>query len=370
MYKYSDVRSVHLEITSHCNARCPMCARTEDGGKTNRQLPLTELSLEDIRSIFPPAFVSQLWEVFMCGNYGDPLVAKNTLEAFEYFKAVHPNLRTKMHTNGSARSPEWWKKLAAVCDEVYFGIDGLGDTNPLYRIGTHFDKIMANAEAFIKAGGKAKWQFIVFRHNEHQIEEARDLAKKMGFHEFNLKKTGRFFSNTRLEVKQEKPVFNSDFEETHRLQMPENPKYLNASLTKEPELLRRYGSMTEYLNSTLVQCQSVATRSLYVSAEGLVFPCCWLAGQMYIWHQAPHAGEIWKHLDKLPEKEQSLSALRHSIKDILEGDFFQKYIPESWNRSSIKEGKSWVCSKTCGKEFNQFKHQFEPRRTETGTSPA
>lgn len=359
MYKFVDLRSVHLEMTTLCNAKCPMCARTEDRGKTNRRLPLTELSLEQIQRIFPKEFLQQLWEVYLCGNYGDPILAKDMSEALAYFKECNPDLTTKIHTNGSARSAQWWKNLARVCDQVYFGIDGLEDTNALYRIGTHFDKIMENAAAYIGAGGYAKWQFIVFRHNEHQIEEARKRAHSMGFKEFNLKKTGRFFSNTKLEVRQEKPVYNSKGEITHTLEMPTQPQYLNKALAKEADLLKRYGSMVNYLNSTQIKCQAVDTRSLYISADGLVFPCCWLGNQMYTWHKPEKSGEIWRLLEKLPGGISDISALNHSVADILAGPFFQKIIPESWELKTIADGRSWVCSKTCGNEFNQFKQQFE-----------
>lgn len=358
MYRYNDIRILHLEPTSRCNARCPMCARTEEDGQSNRHLPLTELSLADVRRIFPQDFIKQLWELYMCGNYGDPVAAKDTLEIFTYLKAINPSLMTKMHTNGSARSTEWWADLASVCDQVYFGIDGLADTNGLYRIGTQFEKIMNNAKAYIKAGGHAKWQYIVFEHNEHQIDEARKMAYTMGFKEFNLKKTGRFFSNSKMQAKDEMVVKDTRLEQEHTLRKPQNPKYQNAALNKESDLIHRYGSMVAYLNSTEIKCQAVETRSLYVSAEGLIFPCCWTANQMYVWYKEPESSEVWKWIRDLPEGKQSLSSLHHSLQSIIEGVFFQKMIPTSWGCPSIDSGKSWVCAKTCGQEFNQFKMQF------------
>ena len=33
---------------------------------------------------------------------------------------------------------------------------------------------------YIKAGGVARWEFLVFKHNQHQIEEARQLANELG----------------------------------------------------------------------------------------------------------------------------------------------------------------------------------------------
>ena len=148
-------------------------------------------------------------------------------------------------------------------------------------------------------------------------------------------------------------------EETHVLQMPEGERYQNRALAQEQTLIERYGSMVGYLNATKVQCQSLDTRSIYVTAEGFVFPCCWLANQMYVWYKEPRSGEVWKFINQLPEKEHSLSALRHSLEHIIEGSFFNRLIPDSWSCASIESGKSWVCSKTCGKEFNQFQQQFE-----------
>ena len=43
---------------------------------------------------------------------------------------------------------------------------------------------MENSKAFIEAGGNAEWQFIIFDYNEHQVEEAKNIAFDMGFKNF------------------------------------------------------------------------------------------------------------------------------------------------------------------------------------------
>jgi MoaA/NifB/PqqE/SkfB family radical SAM enzyme len=43
MYDYTDIRTVHLEITEKCNAACPMCARNINGGEDNPWLQNSEL---------------------------------------------------------------------------------------------------------------------------------------------------------------------------------------------------------------------------------------------------------------------------------------------------------------------------------------
>ena len=89
MYRYNDIRTVHLEITQRCQAACPMCDRNENGGKDNRHITNAELSLEDIKQIFPIKFIKQLDTMYMCGNLGDPIVAKDTLEVFKYLSLIH-----------------------------------------------------------------------------------------------------------------------------------------------------------------------------------------------------------------------------------------------------------------------------------------
>jgi MoaA/NifB/PqqE/SkfB family radical SAM enzyme len=368
LYKYHELRTVHLEITSKCNARCPMCLRTVCGGQDNPQLPLVELSLSDIKNIFPVSFVSQLNRMFMCGNYGDPIIAKDTLPVFKYFREHNSNIRLDMFTNGSARNEDFWRELATVVDTVHFSVDGLEDTNHLYRKGTHFPTIMKNARAFMGGGGKAVWDFIVFRHNEHQIDEAQLLSQEMGFKSFNLKKTGRFFSNTKMEAKSRQVVYDRQGEVDYYLELPQNPDFQNSALLKEKQLVEKYGSLENYLNQTPVRCKVAKEKSIYISAVGHAFPCCWTANQLYPWYYPAKKSYMWKLLDQLEEGVDGLSAKQNSLESIVNGAFFQDILTSSWDKKSIKDGKPKCCAKTCGTEFDPFKAQFTKTQTKSGAS--
>ena len=87
MYRYEDIRTIHLEVTQNCQAACPMCDRNMNGEGINPHINLDELSLEDCKNIFSPRFIKQLNTMYMCGNLGDPIVAKDTLEIFDYFRS-------------------------------------------------------------------------------------------------------------------------------------------------------------------------------------------------------------------------------------------------------------------------------------------
>lgn len=72
MYKYDEIKVVHLEPTTKCNASCSQCLRSANGGEINPYLPITELSLNDVKKIFPISFVAQLRSMNMCINYQLP----------------------------------------------------------------------------------------------------------------------------------------------------------------------------------------------------------------------------------------------------------------------------------------------------------
>ena len=109
---------------------------------SHQLLPQVGLTLEDVQKIFPETLIKQLKVMFMSGTYGDPIVARDTLEVFEYFRACNPRIRLGMRTNGRGRKPEWWQRLASVVDYCNFGIDGLADTNHFDRQGTRWETIM------------------------------------------------------------------------------------------------------------------------------------------------------------------------------------------------------------------------------------
>ena len=370
MYDYEDIRTVHLEITEKCNAACPMCARNINGGEDNPWLQNAELSLTDIITIFPDQFIQQLNHMFMCGNYGDPIVAKDTLKVFKHFRSVNPTIYLSMNTNGSARTKQWWKDLAEVIGTdgyVIFSIDGLEDTNYLYRKNTNWDKIMENAKSFIDAGGIAHWEYIVFEHNEHQVEEARRLSEQMGFQKFQVKTSSRFFSSvagstksyiktldrTGMEIVIREPrgaAYANQFTkemssiaEEKEIIFPTKKVDLLGKLT--PELFNSRSKVQQHYDSTPIKCKVKEEKSIYVSAEGILQPCCWVAGHMYNWYHTPRGSQIWSVINKVGK--ENISALDYTIEEILENNYFN-LIEDSWGKSSCNEGKLQVCAKTCG----------------------
>ena len=365
MYNYNEIEEVHLEITQRCNAACPMCDRNENGGPVNQHIrgDEQELSLEDCMDIFTPDFIKQLKVMYMCGNLGDPISANDTLEVFKYFRKHNPNIWLSMNTNAGAKKPEWWEELAKVIGRkgaVIFSVDGLENTNHLYRQNVRWEFVERNMKAFIAAGGRARWDYLIFEHSECDVERAEQLAKEWGVEKFMKKKTGRFISSMTNKSKETHQAKDRKGNEKQNLAKPKKEEYQNLALLKQKEIEKTYGSMMDYYNQASIKCkvaQNDKNKSMFVTAEGLIMPCCWTAGRMYKWwHKDPKVEQIWDFIDNAGGKEM-LNAKYFGIQGVFDSGIMRD-IQSSWKLKSIKEGKLGVCAMKCGTEFDPYAEQF------------
>jgi MoaA/NifB/PqqE/SkfB family radical SAM enzyme len=357
MYKLEDIKVVHLEVTQKCQAACPMCDRNKKGGDINPHINLSELSLTDCQMIFNKEFIAQLKRMYMCGNLGDPIIANDTLEIFKYFRQHNEHIDLSMNTNAGARDSNWWKNLASIFGKkghVIFSVDGLRDTNHLYRQNVSWDKVENSMRSFIAAGGNAVWEFIVFEHNQHQIDEAKALSESMGFSKFTVKKTARFFSDRKNKGKESHQSYDRKGNQTIELKKP-NVRYQNSALSKEDSLIKKYGSMDFYYDRAQIRCKVKEEKSLFITAEGLALPCCWTAGRMYKWrHADPKIEPIWNYINSVGK--ENLDA-RNGLDNVFSTGIFDN-IENGWKLESCAAGKLKICAQTCGTEFDAFMEQY------------
>ena len=169
------IDTLHIELTNRCNINCVMCPRTRFG-------------IETVSDIDPKAFKNLQLDTFKyiiaVGCLGDALYYKHLNQFFLYAKSVNEDIEIHFSTNGIGRDEKWWKKLPLYLPEkhlVVFALDGVdNEILNIYRVGSNYDRVIRNMRAFIDSGGNAEWQFILFKHNEHQVDEARNLAKEYG----------------------------------------------------------------------------------------------------------------------------------------------------------------------------------------------
>ncbi len=70
-----------------------MCARNIYGGAINPDMPMSELTLANIKKILVPEFVAHMKRIYACGNYGDPIVARDCLGYSSKYRNSHHRVR-------------------------------------------------------------------------------------------------------------------------------------------------------------------------------------------------------------------------------------------------------------------------------------
>jgi MoaA/NifB/PqqE/SkfB family radical SAM enzyme len=192
----SNIKEIHIEPTSLCNAECPQCARNILGTGLNPNIRLGSLDIDFFKTNFNEENIKNINKIFFCGNVGDPCATPDLLKILQYLKILKKDIVLGLNTNASLKRPEWFAQLGKILsgrlDYVVFSIDGLEDTNHIYRRNTNFKKIMDNARAYIDTGASAHWDMLVFEHNKHQVEECQQRAREMGFNWFRSKTTDRW----------------------------------------------------------------------------------------------------------------------------------------------------------------------------------
>lgn len=348
MYNFNDIRSVHIELTNNCQARCPMCARNVHGGVTNPLINITQIRLDEYKKILPPEFLNQISYIYFCGNYGDPIIADDLLDIIDYTKFSNPSIGIGIHTNGSARSSQWWERLKYVLPvdhSVHFAIDGLADTHSRYRIGTDFNKIIENASSFIDAGGNAEWVFLSFKHNEHQIEEARELSKKLKFKKFVHKATGRFVDKTEFDV------YNKNGEVEYKLEPPATHNITFVS----PEVIKNY---KKYIDMAEIDCVVQKNKEIYIDTFKNLWPCCFLGSVPYNYINDQESTVEYNIYQKEMVKQLqdylgNTNLLDRSIEEIINSDAWQSAWKIFWGDKKLP-----TCAKTCGKFKQKIVTQY------------
>ncbi len=360
---FESLNEIHAEITNRCNAACPMCARNVFGGQDTPGMDFDEWSLDEAKKVFDPRF-KNLKNVLFCGTHGDPIAHSNALPLVETVKR-QTKATIEFYSNGSARSKTWWADLGRLLsdrrdnghyrknDLGIFSVDGLSDTNALYRRRTNFEKIMENAEAFIAAGGLARWDFLVFKHNEHQVEEAEALAKKMGFKQFRIRKTSRFSYSP--DGPEKYRVQNREGEIEYYLEPPTQDALKNQN---KNTVLKKIvaGNDKEQVKKTQIRClNQTEFQRIYVSAHASVLPCCFISSDLY-----PNSGKVQKDTLKVFDRYGwEFNSLRHrDWQEILEHPWFASQLVDSWTDA---DQKLLRCLRTCNVKSNPIISQTQDR---------
>lgn len=338
MIKYSDIRSVHLEISTLCNASCPLCPRNLAGYDTDLGYPLHNMTLAEAKTVFTESFLLQLRNILINGNFGDFVMNSESLDIVKYFVSVNPGLRIEISSNGSARS--WWAELGSIPNVVVgFALDGLADTHSLYRRNTNWNVVIKNAQTFIQAGGHAVWRMIKFDHNQHQLDTCRSLSKSLGFKNFTISDDGRDAG----------PVYSRWGKYEYKIGndknfaggYPEEAAIWDSWTKPAADPKSRSDARMVIPIKRTVDCYTQRMQEIYITATGEVYPCCWLG----IYPKVPFAHGWQSDNDQIVEIATANNALEVGVESAV--NWFNS-VEARWQKQSYAEGRLFKCDQYCG----------------------
>lgn len=175
MLVFEPIRKIVIDASNICPLRCDKCAR-HGYIQRNERVPGETLNVENFKKL-----VEYFKDgVEFTGQISDPIMNKNLPEFLEIL--YHKKIRTKVCTAASQRSLEWFRDCFERNPKARwtFGLDGMPEESHFYRVnqdGEHLFEVMKMGASM---GIDVRWQYIVFRYNEMNIGEAKELAKEHG----------------------------------------------------------------------------------------------------------------------------------------------------------------------------------------------
>ncbi len=203
---------VMIEPTNICNLKCPLCPSGADQLSRERGYMSFDMFRKIVDEVCESSFMLILW------NQGEPFLNPDFCKMMEY--ADSKKMYLMVSTNANVM-PDASKVIESGVDRLIVSLDGATqETYNKYRINGSLEKVLNNVKALVKIKKQKVskkpyiiWQFLVMKHNEHEIEEIKSLAKDLGVDECALK-TVQIYSKDDIE----------NF-------LPKNPKYRRYKIT-------------------------------------------------------------------------------------------------------------------------------------------
>lgn len=241
--------SISFEPTTSCNLRCPECP----SGLRAFSRPTGMLKKDFFKETIDQLYKELTYLVFYF--QGEPYLNPDFLNMVRY--ASSKKIYTATSTNAHYLTEKNAKQtVESGLDRLIISIDGTTqETYQQYRVGGNLQKVLEGAANIVKWKKELKsktpfiiFQFLVVRHNEHQIDEIKNLAKKIGVDQVRLK-TAQVY----------------DYENDPNRLIPVNKKY---SRYKKD----RYGKM-KFNGNNANHCWRL-WHDPVITWDGAVVPCC------------------------------------------------------------------------------------------------
>lgn len=177
---------VVLDPTSACQLECPFCGR--------EPRPNTRMSFAEFKRILDR--IGSTCVNLELYNWGEPFLNTDILEMIRYATRRY-RIHTRISSNLNVKNDALYRDLVSSgLNSLTCSIDGASqETYERYRVKGSFQTVLDNVrilrarrDELGKVEPKLVWQFLVFRHNEHEIDLATRMAREIGVDEIVFRK--------------------------------------------------------------------------------------------------------------------------------------------------------------------------------------
>lgn len=177
---------VMIEPTNICNLKCPLCPTGNGTLKREKGFMTFEVFQKVIDDIEKTAFMVVLW------NQGEPYLNKDFSRMVKY--ASDKGLFTLVSTNGNIHF-DAEEIITSGLDSMIISLDGTTqETYNKYRVNGVLEKVLDNVKKIVEVRKNLerknpllRWQFLVMKHNEHELEDIKKMAQELGVDNLELK---------------------------------------------------------------------------------------------------------------------------------------------------------------------------------------
>lgn len=368
------IHYLHIELSTLCNAACPCCPRFDvNTPVTPDSLKLGFIDIKTFKEWFPPSIMSRVNYLNFCGNHGDPATNPDLPEILEYCGEFDTIRKIEYHTNGGMKNPNFWKRVATAANNsksgnvtAVFSVDGLEDTNHLYRRNVKWDKLIKNIDAYQSINKRnTVIDFLVFKHNEHQIETAKKFwAEKNCIPQFKAPINLDDGENiTPVPVQNEEGgilywIYPTDVSDYKPAYISEDAKVVKTKHKPGAKGWKDEG-FTDLDREKIAKAEKTKiiprcnNNDLYVEVDGTVHQCCFIANGLYTQRARFAAGEYVpvetrQLLDSMKDIGWDKFSLHsNTLENILQDKLLKNLYNRSWN-NSVDKGKKIFCAQICG----------------------
>jgi hypothetical protein len=177
-------RSIQIDASSHCQLACPVCPTAD--GRTRPVLGQGHLKLSDFETLLDRNPEIQHVEL---SNYGEmflnPRLAAILEAAYRRKVVVSGNNGVNLNfaREDALEAVVRYRVRALTCS-----IDGATQAAyAKYRVNGNLDNVLRNIDRILEYKRQQRtgfpllyWQFVVFGHNQHELEKARLMAAERG----------------------------------------------------------------------------------------------------------------------------------------------------------------------------------------------